>query len=93
MKRCLIHLLLLLFLLPACVATTYQLQWPQGTTAAQYEKDSEACEVDARTGFAELPNEMNAVGTSAADDDSKRLWNRCMESKGYARVKAPGWEP
>jgi hypothetical protein len=92
-KRSFIRLLLLSLILSACGVTSYQLKWPEGTTPAQYQKDSEACESEARTGFAELSNEMNAVGTSAADDDSKRLWNRCMESKGYALIKVPGRAP
>ena len=81
--------LLLCFLLTACGAYTYQLQWPQGTTEAQFKKDSSECESETRTGFADLANEMNAVGTHAADEDSQSFWNRCMESKGYTRVKVP----
>jgi hypothetical protein len=80
----------LCFLLAACGgAYTYELKWPEGTTAAQYKKDGDACEIEARTGFADLANEMNAVGTRAADEDSQRHWNRCMESRGYALVKVP----
>ncbi|HKA32852.1 MAG TPA: hypothetical protein VKH64_06540 [Candidatus Binatia bacterium] len=86
MKR----LLFLLFLLAACGAYTYQLRWPEGTTAAQFKKDSDECETEPRTGFADLTNEMNDVGTSMAErDDSRKLWYSCMESRGYALVKAP----
>jgi hypothetical protein len=88
-----IRLLFLFFLLAGCGAYTYQLKWPEGTTAVQYKQDSEACEVEARTGFADLANEMNAVGTRAADVDSQRLWNSCMESRGYALVKTPRTQP
>lgn len=80
MKR----LLLVCFFLAACGAFKYQLRWPEGTTAAQFKKDSAECETEPRTGFVDLANEMDAVGTSMAErDDSRRLWNRCMESRGY----------
>jgi hypothetical protein len=83
-------LLLLLFLLAACGAYTYRLKWPEGTTAAQFKKDSAACETEPGTGFVDLANEMNDVGTSMAErDDSQRLWSRCMESRGYTLVKVP----
>ena len=82
-------LVLLLFLFPACAAYSYQLQWPPGATAAQYKKDSEECDAETRTGFAELTNEMGSVATSMADDDMRRLWNRCMASRGYELVKVP----
>jgi hypothetical protein len=62
-------------------------------TAAQFKKDGYECE-SARTGFVDLANEMDAVGTSAADrDDAQRIWNRCMESKGYELVKVPRSQP
>ncbi|HEY1372205.1 MAG TPA: hypothetical protein VGH50_07025 [Candidatus Binatia bacterium] len=83
-------LLFLCFLLAACGAYTYQLKWPEGTTAAQFKKDSAACEAEPRTGFVDLTNEMNDVGTSMAErDDSERLWNRCMEARAYELVKVP----
>ena len=86
-------LLLLFVLAAACRTYTYQLRWPEGATAAQFKMDSDAC-ASARPAFDDSANEMNAVGTSAADrDDTQRLWNRCMESRGYERVKAPRSQP
>ena len=82
--------LILLFLLTACRAYTDQLRWPEGTTTAQFKKDSGECEVETRTHFVDVANEMNAVGTSTGDgDDSQRLWYRCMELKRYEVVKVP----
>jgi hypothetical protein len=82
-------LLLLLFLSAACGAYTYQLRWPEGTTEAQFKKDSEECNAETRTGFDELANEMGSVATSMADREDAELWNRCMGSRGYERVKVP----
>jgi hypothetical protein len=82
-----------LFLLAACTSYGYQLRWPEGTTAAQYKKDSDECEIETGTGFVDLANEMDAVGTSAAArDDSRMLWNRCMGARGYKLVRAPRGE-
>jgi|GEM_PF-1739313 len=86
--------LILLFLLAACRAYTDQLRWPEGTTTAQFKKDSDECEVETRTHFVDVANEMNAVGTSTGDgDDARRFWYRCMDLKGYALVKVPRSQP